>query len=246
LIQPRSNYIFPNDARLIASRDTDDDGMKDLSPLGADKFFDPSKLAASGGKIDMKARPVKTDPQNLSGDKVDHAVSYANTAFSYFAEENHASPITLKQADHLISTGWYKSDGDEVARFTPRKKDGETYYEVAINSKYSGQSKEALAAMVLVETEKYLCKELKGKYTTDDQLQGILMAGDYVDLFCKYAEDCDGILKALGEKYGYANMAYDTLFEAGKREEHVTGAPAAIEYLKRKGVGPVDGDKPVA
>jgi hypothetical protein len=239
LLQPRSNYIFPNDARLLASRDTDNDGTKDLTALGADKFFDPSKRAAVGGKTDLKPRAVRTDPQELSGDKVDHAVSYANTAFFYFSEENRKSPLTMKQADHFVPNGWFKSDGDEVLKITPKKKDGETYYEMQINSKYSGQSQEALAAVVLMESQKYLCENKNGKYTQDDQLRGVLLAGSYVDLFCKYAEDCNSILGALGEKYGLANMKYEVLFEAGKREGHHTGAQAAVDYLIRHGVGPI-------
>lgn len=243
LLQPRSNYIFPNDARLLASRDTDNDGLKDLTALGADKFFDPAKRAAVGGKLDMKPRKVSADVQELSGDKVDHAVSYANTAFFYFSEENRSSPLTMKQADKFVPTGWFKSDGDEVVRITPKKKDGETYYEMAINSRYSGQAQESLAAMVLFEAQKFLCNDKKGKFTVDDQMRGLLLVGSYVDLFCKYAEDCDAVLKSFGDKYGYTGLSYDVMFQAGKREGHATANQAAVNYLTRNGVAPVDSGK---
>lgn len=246
MLQPRSNYIFPNDARMLASRDTDNDGVKDLTALGADKFFDPAKRAAVGQKTDLKPRTVNKDPQDISGDKVDHAVSYANTAFFYFSEENRKSPLTMKQADHFVPNGWFKADSDEVVRITPKKKDGETYYEMAINSKYSGQSQEALAAMVLFESQKYLCLEKKGKFTEDDQLRGLLLVGSYVDLFCKYAEDCNAILKSVGDKYGYTGLAYDVLYEAGKREGHETANDAAVNYLKRHGVAPTTSDRAVS
>lgn len=241
MLQPKSNYIFPNDPRMLASRDTDNDGMKDLGPLGADKFFDPSKRSVVGGKLDLKARAVSTDPEKLSGDKVDHAVSYANTAFFYFAEENGAAPLTLPQSDRFVPKGWFKGEGDEVVRIKPTRKDGHTYYEMQVNSRYSGQSQEALAAMVLFEAQKFLCLEKKGKFSNDDQLRGLLLVGGYVDLFCKYAEDCDALLKAFGDKYGYANVSYEVMFQAGKREGHSTGTQAAINYLTRQGVAPEAG-----
>lgn len=236
MLQPRANYIFPNDARILAARDTDDDGIKDLTPLGADKFFDPSKRGVNGKANDLKPRATSVDPQALSGDRVDHAVSYANTAFFYFSEENRKSPLTMAEADRFVPKGWFKGTDDAPLRITEKKKDGHTYYEMAINTRYSGQSREALTAMVLYESQKYLCLKDKGRFSEDDKLRGLLLVGSYVDLFCKYSEDCDAVLASFGQKYGVQGADYATLFQAGKREGHHTGAQAAVDYLKRQGV----------
>ena len=237
MIQPKSNYILPHDPRMLAARDTDRDGLNDVTSLGADKFFDPSRALARGGSLDFKARPTDADPQRISGEKLDHALGYANTSFFYFAEENRAAPITKGEADKFVSAGWFKGDSDEPVRVTEVKKDGQTFYKVAVNSRYADQSREAIAAMVLFEMQKHLCLDDKGKFTEADKLRGLMLVGTYVDMMVEYSDQCDKVLQGFSAKYGFEGVTYDTLFKASLKDGHEgSGTLAALAYLKSHGV----------
>ncbi|MHB8873583.1 MAG: hypothetical protein ACYC8T_07845 [Myxococcaceae bacterium] len=237
MIQPKSNNVLPNDPRSIAHRDGDRDGLNDVTPLGADRLFDPARGAIRGGTTDFRPRVSDTDPQKLSGEKLDHALGYANTAFFYFAEANRAAPITKGESDKFLSTGWFKSGSDEPLQVTAKKKDGQTYYEVAVNSRYSGQSREAIASMMLYELQKHLCLDDKGKFTEADKLRGLMLVGGYVDMMVEYGDDCDKVIKEFGKRYGFEGVSYDTLFKAALKDGHDgSGTLAALDYLKRNGV----------
>ncbi len=237
MIQPKSNYMLPNDPRMLATLDGDRDGLGDLTALGADKFFDPSRAKGNGGKVDFKPRATSGDPQSLPGEKLDHALGYANTAFYYFAEENHAAPLTKRQSDKFLSAGWFTGATDEPVRVTKSHKDGETYYQVAVNSNLSGQSREVIASTVLYELQKQLCLDRNGKFTETDKLRGLMLVGGYVDMMVEYANDCDNVVKKFGEHYGFGNVSYDTLAKASERDGHEgTATLAALDYLHRRGV----------
>ena len=237
MIQPKSNYILPHDPRMLAARDGDRDGLNDVGPVGADKFFDPARALARGGATDFKPKVTDVDPQSISGEKLDHALGYANTSFFYFAEENHAAPITKGQADKFVSAGWFKSDSNEPLKVTEQKKDGQTFYKVSVNSRFAGQSREAIAAMVLYELQKHLCLADKGKFTEADKLRGVMLIGTYVDMMVEYSDGCDQVVKGFGKAYGFEGLSYDTLFKASLKDGHEgSGTLAALDYLKKNGV----------
>lgn len=233
MIQPRSNYILPHDARILASRDEDRDGLKDLTPLGPDKFYDPARALASGGVKDLTPRANARDPQLISGEKLDHAVGYANTAFFYFSEENRAAPISNKESDRFVAAGWFRSDSDEPVRIEEVRREGNTYFKVSVNSRYADQSQASIAMMTLMEMQKYLSVRDHGRFSDADKLRGLVLAGGYVDMMVEYADDCERLLKAFGDRYGISGATYDVVFKASLKDGHSTATPAALEYLKK-------------
>jgi hypothetical protein len=237
LLQTSRNYLLPDDARMLATRDEDRDGRRDLSGVGADKFFDPRRAKNDGGEVSFKPSAVAPDPESVSGEKLAHAVSYANTAFFYFAEENKAAPLTVAQSDHFVPAGWFASKGDEAVRVTERQRDGQTYYEVAVNSRYAGQSREAIAAMTLFEMQKYLCQKTTGTFSEPDKLRGLQLVQGYTDMMVEYREDCDKLMKNFGSKYGFKGVNWDVVAGASVKDgDDKMGSAEALDYLRKNGV----------
>ncbi len=237
MIQPKTNYMLPDDARNLSQRDDDHDGINDLSAIGPDRFFDPGRLATRGGANVFTPAALHDDPQALSGAKLDHAVGYANTAFFYFAEENHAAPITKPNADKMIPGGWFVGPPDEKVRITEKKKDGETWYSVAVNSAYASRSREVITSTVLIETEKYLATQEHGKVTETDMLRGLMLVGGYLDLFVNYSDTINEVLDGFSKANGFKGVNYDVFYAASEKDGHEgTATPAALAYLKAHGV----------
>ena len=237
MIQPKSNYMFPDDPRNLGARDGDIDGLHDVSAVGPDRFFDPGKLAARGGANVFTPSVFNNDPQNLSGAKLDHAVAYANTAFFYFAEENRAAPLTLPKTDHLLPGGWFNGPVDQKVRITESKKNGETWYSVSVNSVYASRSREVIATTVLMETQKYLAKKEHGKVTEPDMLRGLMMVGGYLDLFCPYSDTIEEVLSGFSKANGFNGVNYDVFYKASLKDGHEgTATPAALALLRSQGV----------
>jgi hypothetical protein len=237
MIQPPSNYILPDDARQLGFHDDDLDGVRDLTAIGPDRFFDPSSRRARGGLNSYRASAMNEDPQTLSGNKITHAVGYANTAFFYFSEENRAAPLAHKHSDSFIPGGWFVSDKDEPIRVVERVKDGKTWFEISINTRYADKSRDVLTTMVLYEMQAYLSKR-EGRFDGDDKLRGLILVAGYLDLYEEYGDKIDDMLQGFAKKYGFeGKIDYDTLWKAMKKDgEHGTAAPAAIQYLKDKGI----------
>lgn len=236
MIQPKSNYILPHDPRMLLTRDTDDDGLRDLGPLGADRFYDPVSALEKGGRSDFKPRVSSIPIEELSGEKLDHAVSYANTAFFYFAEDNRAAPLAVSEADKLVTAGWFKAPADERVRIVPTKKNGRTFYEVSVNSQYAGQTRQALTAMVLYELQRFHCMDDHGAFTEADKLRGLMLVGSYVDVMVGFADECDAVLQGFGAAYGFSGVDYDVMFRAGQKDGHSTATEAALDFLRRNKV----------
>ena len=237
LLQTSKNYILPDDARVLASRDEDRDGRRDLTALGADKFFDPRTSKQDGGKVDFNPTADAPDPEAISGEKVAHAVSYANTAFFYFAEENKASPLTVAQADHFVPAGWFKSSGDESVRVVESQRDGQTWYQVSVNSRYAGQSREAVSALTLYGMQEYLCKKQGGQFTEADKLRGLTLVQGYVDMMVPYRDDCDALIRGFAERAGFQGVTWDVVEGASFKDgDDHQGSAAALDYLRKNGV----------
>jgi hypothetical protein len=237
LLQTAENYILPNDPRMLASRDEDQDGLRDLTKVGADKFFDPGAGHAEGGRSDFKPRLVDGDPATFSGEKLGHAVSYANTAFYYFSEENRASPISHAASDKFVPGGWFESKGDEPLRLVKTTKGGESWYRVDVNAKYADQSREAIAAMTLYELQKALCLEKNGKFTEADKLRGLQQVEGYCSVMVPYREECDALMQSFAKAYGFKGVSWEVVEAAAFKDGHDGNAtPEALDYLRKHGV----------
>lgn len=236
LIAGIKNYILPDDPRLLAARDEDQDGFPNLGPKGPDKFFDPREHHPHGAATDFKAH-AGVDPATLSGEKVSRAIGYANTSFYYFAESNRSAPITLSQADRFVPDGWFESKGDEPVKISEVSENGSTYYKVAINSKYSSQSSDALAMITIAELYAHLARKFNGKYSEQDRLRTVMLAGEYVGLYVEYKDDCDALLASFGKRYGLRGLSWDVIDRAQTKDgEDLMGSPAALASLVKSGV----------
>jgi len=238
MLQPKTNYVLPDDPRQLALHDNDMDGLVDNSAIGPDRFFDPATRRARGGSNVFRPAAIGDDPQTLSGVKVDHAVNYANTAFYYFAEENRAAPITYAHSDTLVPGGWFVSDSADPVRIVEKRKDGKTYYEISVNSRYADKSREVISSMVLFETQKYLCNK-EGRFDTDDKLRGLVLVAGYLDLHAEYSDQIDEVLAGFAKKYGFGGPAlnYAFTYAALKNDgEHGTATKKTVDWLKKHGV----------
>jgi hypothetical protein len=238
MLQPKSNYILPDDARQLAYVDDDMDGVRDSSALGPDRFFDPSNRHATGGPNSFQASAVTEDPLKLSGRKVEHAVDYANTGFYYFSEENHASRLLHKDADRFVPGGWFVSDKSDPVRIVEKKRDGKTFFEVSVNSRYADKSRAAITAMVIYEMQAHLALKKTGKFSEDDKLRALVIVQGYLDLYEDFSDGINEVLQGFAKKYGYHGpVNYDVLWKAMKHddEEH-TATRATLDALKAAGI----------
>jgi hypothetical protein len=237
LIQPKSNYMLPNDVRNLQTRDDDRDGLNDSSALGGDKFYDPGTAKASGGTQTFAPSAHSLDPQTLSGAKVDFAVGYANTTFFYFAEENHAAPLTKPQTDTFLPAGYFTGPASEKVRITDVQKDGKTWHKVAVNAAFADRSREVISSMVMMELQQHLAIADHGKMTPDDKLRALVIIAGYADMYMEYGDQIDSLLKGVGKEYGIKGVSYDVLYEAMKKDGHEgTATNAALDYLRQHGV----------
>jgi hypothetical protein len=233
------NYMLPDDPRLLEETDDDDDAIKDLSPVGADRFYDPTRAPARKGAVDFAPRADARDPETISGNRLDFALSYANTGFFYFSEENRASPLVVAETDSFVSGKWFKSNTDEPVRIETVTKKGKRYYVVAVNSRYSGQSAEAIGAMVLMELHKHLCLADHGTFTQADKLRGLMVIANFVNSMVEFSDDVDRLLQGFQKKYGFQNLSYELIYAAAQKDgDEGTGTRAALDYLLRQRVLP--------
>ncbi|MBL8957074.1 MAG: hypothetical protein JNK82_40245 [Myxococcaceae bacterium] len=238
MLQPKTNYVLPDDARQLALHDNDMDGLVDNSAIGPDRFFDPGSQKARGGARVFRPAPHAIDPQTLSGAKLDHAINYANTAFYYFAEENRAAPITYAKSDTIVPGGWFVSDTDEPVRITEKTRDGKKYYDVSVNSRFSDSSREVITSMVLYETQKHLCLK-EGKFDAEDKLRALVLVAGYLDLHADFSDHIDEVLAGFQKKYGFGGplLNYELMYAALKNDgDHGTATKKTVDWLKKRGV----------
>ncbi len=237
MLQPKSNYVLPDDTRQLAFHDTDMDGLRDTTALGPDRFFDPGRLKARGGANVFRPSAVTEDPQALSGVKIDHAIGYANTAFYYFSQENSAAPIRNAQADSFVPGGWFVSDSDEPVRIVEKQRNGKPWWEISVNSRFADKSREVITSMVLFETQKYLATK-EGRFDTNDKLRALVLVASYLDLHGEYSDRINEVLSGFAKKYGFTGpIDYELMFKALKNDgDEGTAEKKTVEYLKAHGV----------
>ncbi|MBX7113600.1 MAG: hypothetical protein K1X64_04635 [Myxococcaceae bacterium] len=234
LIQGEKNYMLPNDLRNLLMRDSDLDGLKDLSALGPDWFWDPARRFASKGAHVFTPVTQKIDTQTLSGAKLDHGVGFLNSSIHYFTEENRAAPLTHKAAsDRFISGRWIT--GDELVRITPIKREDKTWYRVDVNAALATRSREVITSTILMETQKYFSLKTPAGFDEKAKLRGAMLVGEYLDLFVDTSTTIDKILAGFVGRYGIKGFNYDVYFDASRSMGHDNGTKA-LAALKKAGV----------
>ncbi|MHB8873877.1 MAG: hypothetical protein ACYC8T_09360 [Myxococcaceae bacterium] len=230
-------HMFPSDRALYDHRDLDRDGKLDGAGTGAsDKVFDIYPRAANGKAIDFRPGPSQ-DPARLDGGAVVNALGFANTLLGYHVEHGDGrSPITAAYGDHLLAEGFYSSDSTEMVRVTPKQLNGQTYYQVAVNSKYANQSEEALGMAALYELNRYITTKERGgaPLTLDDKLRGLLLSAEYLSYMTGGGQYADSLVANLAKVHGWpSGFSYDLLNSALAKDSHGYVSMDSIEELKR-------------
>lgn len=236
LIQGEKNYDFPNDPRHLLNSDTDGDALKNSSALGPDRFYDPARRFARGGSHSFELVEQSPDPQKISGQKLDQGIGFYNTSLYYFAQENRAAPITFDKTDSLLSGGWFVSSKDEMSRITESKRDGKTWYKVALNSRLAPRSREVVTAVTVMESHLHLVKKDHGTVTEKDKLQGAMQVAEYLDQYVKTSTDVDTVLKGFTKHYGITGFSYEVYYKASQSVGGHGNPTAAVGALKKAGV----------
>jgi hypothetical protein len=201
-------FMKPNDPRILGVRSLDDSGRVDVSAItGTDPLYKVGLSQVGDTAPFLAPADAPAAPEDLPGDKVFQGVNFMNTLLTYHHETSeypHGNDGRLPPAeDHIVAGGWYQSDSDEICKFTKKDVNGETYYEVQVNSKYATQDIHALGAAICYETNKFLSVDKNGAYTEQDKMRGGLMAADYLAYMSDTYEQADGIIKAMQGKYGF-------------------------------------------
>lgn len=237
MLQPSTIYLLPDDPRSFHARDSDGDGRKDRSPLGRDHFYDPARPAREGGVVDFRPRTPPASPERLSGAKVDHAVDFANTLYFYFSEENPASPLTLPETDSFVSRGWFRGPANEPVRVAEHRREGRTYYEVSVNSRYAEQNRHAVTALVLAELQRHLASKQGRSFSEADRIRGLFLVTYYAELYVDGLEDCQRLVGEAARLLGLRGASFELFDRAWRREKHdQMGSRAVVEFLKKHGV----------
>lgn len=244
MVQPKKNYKLPNDRRHLESRNDDEDLLKNMSAIGPDRYYNPARRFARGGNHSFKMVEEITDPRKISGQKLDHALGYYNSSLYYFAQENRAAPITFDETDSFISGGWFASAKDELARITEFKDEGKTLYRTAINSRLAPRAREVTTAVTIMEGQLYLAlKEIPKNADAKTRqaalekakLQGLMLVGEYLDLYTDSQTQFDAVLAGFNEQYGVKGFNYNVYYEATQSVGSDNGTKA-IKFLKEAGV----------
>ncbi|MFH1811670.1 MAG: hypothetical protein ABIJ09_23225 [Pseudomonadota bacterium] len=205
---PRGTYLFPDDPRTLALLDYDGDGKADAGPAGADPLLDAALNNPDRERWDLKPRPSTLDVDELRGEKVFHAVNFANTLVHYHNEYSpHRPGIGKAYDDHIVSGGWFDDGSDTPVRVQPRRVDGQDFFEVQVNARFADQSADAVGALVQYELFLHaVAEERGGSPTAEDRLRGLVFAGEYLSyMYCSWNE-MDAVLRRLGERAGFAGV----------------------------------------
>src|SRR5262249_8756599 len=113
------------------------------------------------------------------------------------------------------------------------------YHEVAFNTRYADQSREALTVLGLGEMHRWLSTRYKKRYNDADKLRTALLACEYMGLYLPYREDCQRMTASFQKRFGYEGLDWDVLETASfKDAEDKLGTDRALDWLKKHGVRP--------
>lgn len=239
---PSDYLMMPNDRRLYDHRDLDRDGRLDGSSKNVDAVFDIYPRGAKGTSTDFKAGPAQ-DPAKLDGGAVVNALGFANTLFTYHLEHGDGtSPFPAKLPDHFRPSGFYKGDGNEMLKVTRNQVGSETFYDVAVNSKYAHLSEEALGMAMLYELNNFAMKDSGRTMTLDDKARSLLFAGEYLSYMVGGGRYSDELVSNLAQAHGWPHdVDFSMLSKAMEGDHHGYVSKGAIDGLKRI-LGPRVGD----
>ena len=196
-------------------------------------------------KRDLKPVASKDTPQDLEGNKVMRGVNFANTFITYHHEHENDGRIPKGVEDHITAGGFFVDPhSDDLCKITERKVGSETFYDVAVNTKYADQETNAIGAGILYELNRYLTKKQNGgEYTAEDKLRGAVFAGEYCAYMAESYEQVDDVMHAIRDRYGFPpKLSWDVVNKAIDTDDHGYATPTQIDALK-KAIGEVDPTK---
>ena len=233
---PRDYLMMPNDRRLYDHRDLDADGRLDGVASATDRVFDIYPRAARGRSTSFAPGPLQ-DPAKLDGAPVVNALGFANTLLTYHLEHGDGtSPIPQHYPDHFRSEGYFQGNTDELLQVTRREVGGETFYGVAVNSKYANLSEEGLGMAMLYELNRFVMADAHpGKaMSVNDKARGLLFAGEYLAYMVGGGRYSDELVQNLAQRNGWPHdVDFSLLSKAMEGDHHGYVSKGAIDGLKR-------------
>lgn len=239
---PSEYLMMPNDRRLYDHRDLDKDGRLDGVSRAVDQVFDIYPRQAKGAATTFGPQAAQ-DPAKLDGGSVVNALGFANTLLNYHLEKGDgSSPLAAKFPDHFRPEGYYQGSGNEMLKLTKHQVGNETFYGVAVNSKYAHLSEEALGMAMLYELNKSMHAEMGRPMTVDDKARGLLFAAEYLSYMVGGGRYSDELVRNLAQHNGWPHdVDFGMLSRALEGDHHGYVSQGGIDGLKRL-LGPRLGD----
>ena len=211
-----TRYLYPDDPRKLELVDADRDGVSDggcRTPRTVDLRFNTGRRAgARGGRDDLVARRVDTPVEQIDGHKLTRAVAFANTVLTYHAEDtSHPRYRAAEVKDRFVAAGWFAGPPEEITRVGARRGGGGTIG-VAVNARYSGQSRDALGALVVYDLTAKLAARHGASDRREQVLRPYLFASLYVHYMTAASDVADRVLSNLARRVGLpGSLTYGTM-----------------------------------
>jgi hypothetical protein len=231
----KNNYIFPHDAEQWAHADQDLDGATDVSGGRYDVLFDVDVKTRNTGSISFKPATPVGDVRALDARKVTDAVSWFNTEFFYWAEEQ-GNPAEKKRADRFSAEGWFKSDNPkEYVRIEKGGSEENPVWRVRVNAAYSHLDTDALAMVVTHEMARATMKETRPKEPEHtNRMRALAMTAAYVNLHVEYSDVADHLIRRFADPFEYPpTLTWPVVEKALAADGHAEASDKHIRALEK-------------
>jgi hypothetical protein len=231
---PSDYLMMPNDRRLYDHRDIDADGRLDGVAKATDLVFDIYPRQAKGSSTVFAAQAAQ-DAAKLDGAPVVNALGFANTLLTYHLEHGDGtSPIPGTYPDHFRPEGYFNGSGNEMLKVTKHQVGSETFYGVAVNSKFAHLSEEALGMAMLYDLNKFIMQDTGKPMGLDDKARGLLLAAEYLSYMVGGGRYSDELVRNLAQAHGWPHdIDYSTIGRAMEGDHHGYVSKGAIDGLKQ-------------
>jgi hypothetical protein len=233
---PDKNFIFPNDARYIAScLDEDHDGRVDLY----DRFCNVGGIIVPAlqnieenfvpDPLEVHPRGIEFHPQEVDGSKVFEAVLILNSLAydNFFLDQANPNQTVVSAGWHLPRFGEL-----EAIRVVKARRDRHRILRLTVNIRYARAAQSAITAMVVYEGYQYFSKLKKLQNQLDTALMGITLVAHALDN-ANYPEP-EKMFYVFLRRYGFPKIDFKQVLDVVEADPNwESGSPTSLKRLKR-------------